>query len=153
METTMVTITRSTPSLLLLMTSLVDRHITRNVVLACLPLLPAGHILMVMGGQFIVVLRAGCFDIPCKQWVVKVFICLLFNNLLLSSSFIIIVIVPGITTTALTRQGGCTSSFSGTSASAPMAAGVIALLLEARPDLTWRDVQVIFLFSWLYGLI
>jgi len=35
----------------------------------------------------------------------------------------------------------CTSSHTGTSASAPMAAGVIALVLEANPSLTWRDVQ------------
>ena len=30
---------------------------------------------------------------------------------------------------------------SGTSASAPMAAAIIALTLEANPSLTWRDVQ------------
>jgi furin len=35
----------------------------------------------------------------------------------------------------------CTSTHTGTSASAPMAAGVIALVLEANPSLTWRDVQ------------
>jgi len=35
----------------------------------------------------------------------------------------------------------CTTSHTGTSASAPMAAGVIALILEANPKLTWRDVQ------------
>ena len=32
-------------------------------------------------------------------------------------------------------------SILGTSAAAPEAAGVIALALEANPDLTWRDVQ------------
>ena len=37
--------------------------------------------------------------------------------------------------------GECTANFGGTSASAPMAAGMIALMLEARPDLTWRDVK------------
>uniref|UniRef100_A0A8C9SD15 P/Homo B domain-containing protein n=1 Tax=Scleropages formosus TaxID=113540 RepID=A0A8C9SD15_SCLFO len=35
----------------------------------------------------------------------------------------------------------CTSSHTGTSASAPLAAGIIALALEANPTLTWRDVQ------------
>ena len=32
-------------------------------------------------------------------------------------------------------------TFQGTSASAPMAAGIIALALEANRNLTWRDVQ------------
>uniref|UniRef100_A0A0M3I8X5 P/Homo B domain-containing protein n=1 Tax=Ascaris lumbricoides TaxID=6252 RepID=A0A0M3I8X5_ASCLU len=36
---------------------------------------------------------------------------------------------------------GCAQDHSGTSASAPMAAGIIALALEANPSLTWRDVQ------------
>ncbi|VDK49650.1 unnamed protein product [Anisakis simplex] len=35
----------------------------------------------------------------------------------------------------------CARDHSGTSASAPMAAGIIALALEANPSLTWRDVQ------------
>ncbi|XP_078423427.1 proprotein convertase subtilisin/kexin type 5b isoform X2 [Cetorhinus maximus] len=35
----------------------------------------------------------------------------------------------------------CTDSHTGTSASAPMAAGIIALALEANPYLNWRDVQ------------
>ena len=38
-------------------------------------------------------------------------------------------------------KNGCTSNHGGTSAAAPLAAGIYALLLEARPDLTWRDVQ------------
>jgi len=38
-------------------------------------------------------------------------------------------------------HNGCTNSHTGTSASAPMAAGVIALVLEANPSLNWRDVQ------------
>lgn len=33
--------------------------------------------------------------------------------------------------------------FSGTSASAPLAAGLCALALEANPALTWRDMQYI----------
>ncbi|KAI1885548.1 hypothetical protein AGOR_G00204920 [Albula goreensis] len=36
---------------------------------------------------------------------------------------------------------GCVTHFSGTSSAAPIAAGVLALVLEANPDLTWRDVQ------------
>ncbi|VDL32218.1 unnamed protein product [Hymenolepis diminuta] len=35
----------------------------------------------------------------------------------------------------------CTLYHSGTSAAAPEAAGVLALTLEANPNLTWRDVQ------------
>jgi len=35
----------------------------------------------------------------------------------------------------------CTSAHTGTSASAPLAAGVCALALEANRDLTWRDMQ------------
>ena len=34
-------------------------------------------------------------------------------------------------------------SFGGTSSSAPLVAGVVALMLEANPTLTWRDVQKI----------
>ncbi|XP_067951306.1 PC3-like endoprotease variant B [Watersipora subatra] len=35
----------------------------------------------------------------------------------------------------------CTLNFQGTSSAAPLAAGVVALVLEANPKLTWRDVQ------------
>ena len=37
--------------------------------------------------------------------------------------------------------GDYTSRFSGTSAAAPNASGAVALLLEAQPELTWRDVK------------
>ncbi len=56
----------------------------------------------------------------------------------------------GITTTDLLgSQGahinpsptGCTSNFTGTSAAAPLVSGIIALMLDANPNLTWRDVQ------------
>lgn len=52
----------------------------------------------------------------------------------------------GITTTDLTGilgydRGQCCHTFGGTSSAAPAAAGAIALLLQKRPDLTWRDVQ------------
>ena len=51
----------------------------------------------------------------------------------------------GITTT--NRNGGCTSSFGGTSSAAPLAAGVVALMLDARPQLSWRDVQHVLVHS------
>lgn len=35
----------------------------------------------------------------------------------------------------------CTQGHTGTSAAAPLAAGIFALVLEANPDLTWRDMQ------------
>ena len=37
--------------------------------------------------------------------------------------------------------GDCTAGFNGTSAAAPIASGAIALILQANPLLTWRDVQ------------
>jgi len=39
------------------------------------------------------------------------------------------------------NPGNFNNSFGGTSASAPLGSGVVALMLEARPELTWRDVQ------------
>uniref|UniRef100_A0A668AIE0 Furin (paired basic amino acid cleaving enzyme) b n=1 Tax=Myripristis murdjan TaxID=586833 RepID=A0A668AIE0_9TELE len=44
-----------------------------------------------------------------------------------------------IVTTDLRQK--CTDSHTGTSASAPLAAGIIALTLEANMNLTWRDMQ------------
>ncbi|XP_066929242.1 PC3-like endoprotease variant B [Clytia hemisphaerica] len=38
-------------------------------------------------------------------------------------------------------NGKCTDEFKGTSSSAPLAAGCVALLLQANPNLSWRDVQ------------
>uniref|UniRef100_A0A8C7T9V9 Furin (paired basic amino acid cleaving enzyme) a n=1 Tax=Oncorhynchus mykiss TaxID=8022 RepID=A0A8C7T9V9_ONCMY len=44
-----------------------------------------------------------------------------------------------IVTTDLRQK--CTDTHTGTSASAPLAAGIIALALEANKNLTWRDMQ------------
>lgn len=46
----------------------------------------------------------------------------------------------GITTTDLGLRK-CTDKHGGTSAAAPLGAGIIALALSVRPSLTWRDVQ------------
>jgi hypothetical protein len=43
--------------------------------------------------------------------------------------------------------GDYTHSFGGTSADAPMLSGIIALMLEANPNLTWRDVQHVLIRS------
>jgi len=51
----------------------------------------------------------------------------------------------GITTT--TTNGGYTHSFGGTSSATPLAAGVVALLLQSKPNLGWRDVKEILLRS------
>ena len=58
----------------------------------------------------------------------------------------------GITTTDITGTGGydggdVTHDFGGTSSATPLVSGVIALVLEANPDLTWRDVQNILVHS------
>lgn len=47
----------------------------------------------------------------------------------------------------LDPNGDYTGSFSGTSASAPVVSGVVALLLQANPTLGWRDVQHILVDS------
>lgn len=54
--------------------------------------------------------------------------------------------VSGITTTDLMgadgyKNGDCTNDFGGTSSATPLVAGVVALMLETNPNLTWRDVQ------------
>ena len=43
--------------------------------------------------------------------------------------------------------GDCQDHINGTSASAAQVAGVIALMIEANPDLSWRDVQHILIHS------
>lgn len=44
-------------------------------------------------------------------------------------------------------KGKCSNTHGGTSAAAPLAAGVFALVLEANPDLTWRDMQYLVILS------
>ncbi|XP_035678736.1 proprotein convertase subtilisin/kexin type 7-like [Branchiostoma floridae] len=55
----------------------------------------------------------------------------------------------GIVTTdwQMGKGTGCTTGHSGTSAAAPLAAGMVALMLEVRPCLTWRDVQHIIVLT------
>ncbi|KAH9510234.1 Proprotein convertase subtilisin/kexin type 7 [Bulinus truncatus] len=45
------------------------------------------------------------------------------------------------------KASGCTDSHTGTSAAAPLAAGMIALMLQARYCLSWRDVQYIIILT------
>nr|XP_054752954.1 PC3-like endoprotease variant B isoform X2 [Lytechinus pictus] len=44
-----------------------------------------------------------------------------------------------VTTTDL--YGNCTTAFVGTSSAAPLASGMFAVVLQANPQLTWRDLQ------------
>ena len=58
----------------------------------------------------------------------------------------------GITTTDIVGSGGYSSGnvthdFGGTSSATPLVSGVIALILEANSNLTWRDVQNILVHS------
>ena len=60
--------------------------------------------------------------------------------------------VTGIYTTDLMggfgdNPGDCTGSFGGTSSAAPLVSGIIALVLEENPELSWRDVQHILVKS------
>uniref|UniRef100_A0A8C7DPL1 Neuroendocrine convertase 1 n=1 Tax=Oncorhynchus kisutch TaxID=8019 RepID=A0A8C7DPL1_ONCKI len=47
----------------------------------------------------------------------------------------------GIQKTSADLHNECTETHTGTSASAPLAAGIFALSLEQNPELTWRDLQ------------
>lgn len=58
----------------------------------------------------------------------------------------------GIVTTDLMGRNGyssddCRDNFGGTSSSAPLVAGIVALMSEANPNLSWRDVQHILIKS------
>ncbi|TSN21170.1 Proprotein convertase subtilisin/kexin type 7 [Bagarius yarrelli] len=48
---------------------------------------------------------------------------------------------------SLQEGTGCTEGHTGTSAAAPLAAGMVALMLEVRPCLTWRDIQHIITYT------
>ena len=41
----------------------------------------------------------------------------------------------------------CTDTFSGTSSATPLVSGALALVLEANPNLTWRDIQYLIVYT------
>jgi subtilisin-like proprotein convertase family protein len=53
----------------------------------------------------------------------------------------------GYNTASSGAGGDYTNTFGGTSSSAPLVSGVVALMLEANPQLTWRDVQHVLIDS------
>ncbi|XP_059488802.1 neuroendocrine convertase 1-like [Neocloeon triangulifer] len=53
----------------------------------------------------------------------------------------------GVSVVVPNLDGTCKQDFQGTSAAAPIAAGIVALMLEENPDLTWRDVQHLIVLS------
>jgi proprotein convertase subtilisin/kexin type 2 len=55
----------------------------------------------------------------------------------------VLVSAPAEKITTTTVEGKYRSDFRGTSASAPMISGVVALMLSVNPQLTWRDVKLI----------
>lgn len=48
---------------------------------------------------------------------------------------------------SMQKGTGCTEGHTGTSAAAPLAAGMVALMLQVRPCLSWRDIQHIITFT------
>lgn len=58
----------------------------------------------------------------------------------------VLVSAPGVGVMTTERYGGYTE-MNGTSASAPIISGVVALMLEANPDLGYRDVQKILAYA------
>lgn len=58
-----------------------------------------------------------------------------------------LIVAPGenIISLNISHNSECSYQFSGTSASTPIVSGVIALMLQANPELNWLDIQRIFI--------
>lgn len=84
----------------------------------------------------------------CQSSLCQNTVCLVLNSMSYMSDIEFTSVALQVTSDWSMQQGtGCTDGHTGTSAAAPLAAGMVALMLQVRPCLSWRDVQHIIAFT------